>query len=236
MNLPHPIRLAAAPLALAFAFVTGAPAFAHHTDNRTDAFSCKSDNNAGLKRTELVSKLLPATVSVNKVQAETIRTPRRDGSVGDVPTETPQLNGSGVVIDSENGYIVTNYHVVDKEEKLSITLYSKTGRNSRGAAYPVRVVGRDERSDLVVLQVTGKDTPQLPCLPIGDSAAVEAGEEIIAIGTPMALHFSVTSGIVSAVNRRHDTAKGGILNMIQVDTAINPGNSGGLLANMNGEI
>ncbi|TAJ23805.1 MAG: DegQ family serine endoprotease [Nitrospirae bacterium] len=132
--------------------------------------------------------------------------------------------GSGVVV-SPDGYIVTNNHVVEGARELTVTLPDK--REFTG-----RVVGTDPKSDLAVIKV---DAQHLPTVSWGDSAKLQVGEYVLAVGNPFGLTSTVTSGIVSALGRGHM----GITqyeDFIQTDAAINPGNSGGALVNAAGEL
>jgi serine protease Do len=135
--------------------------------------------------------------------------------------------GSGVVIDGQ-GYILTNNHVIDDAERLKVTFAD--GKVLRG-----KVVGTDETTDLAVIKVES-DEP-LPAAPLGDSAALKAGQIVIAIGNPFGLTGgpAVTAGIVSSL-KRSIQARTGVLELIQTDAAINPGNSGGPLVNTKGEV
>lgn len=146
--------------------------------------------------------------------------------------------GSGVVF-SQEGYVLTNYHVVaDVRGEVEV-------RFSDGTAVAGRVVGSDPRSDLAVIQVAG-DAELVPAA-FGDSDALRIGDQVLALGSPLGLEGSVTSGIVSATDRTislRDRAPdgfgrfpvGSISGMIQTDAAINPGNSGGALVNTAGEV
>ncbi|HEX8497123.1 MAG TPA: trypsin-like peptidase domain-containing protein [Actinomycetales bacterium] len=140
--------------------------------------------------------------------------------------------GSGFVIRSD-GYIVTNNHVVAAAAGAgSITVVFQDGSQA-----PATVVGRDESYDLAAIKVSRTD---LASLDFGDSASVVVGDEVVAIGAPLGLQGTVTTGIVSALNR--PVTAGGeegspaFINAIQTDAAINPGNSGGPLVNMAGQV
>jgi serine protease Do len=145
--------------------------------------------------------------------------------------QAPQLQhgiGSGVII-SPDGYIVTNNHVVDGATQIRVTLHDRrilTGK----------VIGVDKLTDLAVIKVNATD---LPAISWGDSGKLEPGQTVLAFGSPFGyFQFSVTRGIVSAVNRPNpysdDARKPG--GYIQTDAAINPGNSGGPLVNSHGEL
>jgi S1-C subfamily serine protease len=137
--------------------------------------------------------------------------------------------GSGFVIDSE-GHILTNNHVIEGAEKIEV----KLGESE--TEYTAEVVGADPASDLALLKV---DAPakELHPLTLGDSAKMEVGDPVVAIGNPFGLDRTVTSGIVSALQRQIQAPNGfSIDNVIQTDAAINPGNSGGPLINAEGEV
>jgi len=140
-----------------------------------------------------------------------------------------RASGSGVLV-SADGFIVTNNHVVDGADELLVTLSNKKD-------YKATVVGKDPSSDLAVIKIEAKD---LPYLQFANSDEVHLGQWVLAIGYPLNLETTVTSGIVSAkarnigINSRQ--SKTPIESFIQTDAAINPGNSGGALVNTNGDI
>jgi len=137
--------------------------------------------------------------------------------------------GSGFVVDTE-GHILTNNHVVENAEKITVKLgESDTARTAE-------VVGTDPSSDLALLKVDAPSSELHP-LKLGDSSKVEVGDPVVAIGNPFGLDRTVTSGIVSALQRQIQAPDGfSISNVIQTDAAINPGNSGGPLINAEGEV
>jgi S1-C subfamily serine protease len=138
-------------------------------------------------------------------------------------------SGSGVVLDDE-GHVLTNNHVVEGGEEISVSF------ESEGRMYPAEVVGTEPNSDLALLKV---DAPaaKLHPLTLGDSSKMEVGDPVVAIGNPFDLQRTVTSGIVSALQREIQAPDGVTIdNVIQTDAAINPGNSGGPLINGNGEV
>jgi serine protease Do len=153
------------------------------------------------------------------------------GMGGQQQPQGPQIEhgiGSGVII-SPDGYIVTNNHVVDNATQVKVTLHDRRVLNAK-------VVGVDKLTDLAVIKVDAHD---LPAIAWGDSTKLQPGQTVLAFGSPFgSLQFSVTRGIVSAVNRpnpyRDDARKPGAY--IQTDAAINPGNSGGPLVNSHGEL
>ncbi|MGI5848911.1 MAG: S1C family serine protease [Christensenellales bacterium] len=134
--------------------------------------------------------------------------------------------GTGIIL-TENGYIVTNNHVVSGSDSIKITLFDDT-------EYQAKIVGADATTDLAVLKV---DATGLTAAAFGESDNLQVGETVVAIGNPLGseLAGSVTSGIVSALNREI-TTNGYSQKYIQTDAAINPGNSGGPLVNMKGEV
>jgi Do/DeqQ family serine protease len=142
------------------------------------------------------------------------------------PHERPfQSAGSGVIFDAKSGYIVTNAHVVENASEITVTL--QDGRDLKAD-----VVGSDEPSDVAVLKVK---TDSLIQIALGDSAKVEVGDFVVAIGNPFGLQHTVTSGIISGLSRSGINPDG-YEDFIQTDASINPGNSGGALVNLKGEL
>ncbi|CFX00390.1 Peptidase S1C [Syntrophomonas zehnderi OL-4] len=139
-----------------------------------------------------------------------------------------EATGSGVIYD-HLGHIITNYHVVRNADHLIVTL-------ADGNTKEASLVGSDPRTDLAVIKIAveKKVTPAR----LGNSDRLAVGQQVVAIGNPLGLRFarSVTSGIVSGLNRVITTEEGFVLRLIQTDAAINPGNSGGALVNLNGEV
>jgi S1-C subfamily serine protease len=137
--------------------------------------------------------------------------------------------GSGFVIDSE-GHLLTNNHVVENAGEITV----KLGGSEH--TYAAKVVGADPATDVALLKI---DAPadQLHPLALGDSSKVEVGDPVVAIGNPFGLDSTVTSGIVSALQRQIEAPNGfSISHVIQTDAAINPGNSGGPLINAEGQV
>jgi serine protease Do len=135
--------------------------------------------------------------------------------------------GSGVII-SPDGYIVTNNHVIDGAVDIRVTM-------SDQEVLPAKLIGADPLTDLAVIKV---DRTNLPSVPFGNSSSLHPGQTVLAFGNPYGYRFTVTRGIVSALNRPNpdasDRHKPG--EFIQTDAAINPGNSGGALVNARGEL
>lgn len=140
-----------------------------------------------------------------------------------------RASGSGVTI-SADGYIVTNNHVVDQADELVVTLNNKKD-------YKAKVIGKDPASDLAVIKIEGNN---LPYLQFANSDDVHLGQWVLAIGYPLNLETTVTSGIVSAKSRslgiNSRQSRSPVESFIQTDAAVNPGNSGGALVNTNGEV
>ena len=134
--------------------------------------------------------------------------------------------GSGVIVDAKNGYIVTNAHVIKNASEITITLVDDLELKAE-------VVGSDERSDVAVLRV--KDGKLPAEIALADSARLQVGDFVIAIGNPFGLQHTVTSGIVSALGRT-GISRDSLEDFIQTDAAINPGNSGGALVDLDGEL
>jgi serine protease Do len=143
--------------------------------------------------------------------------------------QQPQIEhglGSGVII-SPDGYIVTNNHVVDGATDIRVTLHDRR-------ILAAKLIGRDKLTDLAVIKVNASD---LPSVPWGDSTKLQPGETVLAFGNPLGYRFTVTRGIVSALNRPNPAAdRRSPGQFIQTDAAINPGNSGGPLVNAHGEV
>jgi len=132
--------------------------------------------------------------------------------------------GSGVLVSPE-GYLLTNQHVVDGADDIEVTL-------SDGRSASARVVGTDADSDLALLKIS---LDNVPVIPFGDIAQVSVGDPVLAIGNPFNVGETVTSGIVSALDR-NQLGLSTIENFIQTDAAINPGNSGGALVDGEGRL
>jgi serine protease Do len=134
--------------------------------------------------------------------------------------------GSGVII-SPDGYIVTNNHVIDGAVDIRVTLTDRR-------ILPAKLIGADPLTDLAVIKIDGSN---LPSVPLGDSTQLHPGQTVLAFGNPLGFQFTVTRGIVSALNRPNLSAdRRSPGQFIQTDAAINPGNSGGPLVNVHGEV
>jgi Do/DeqQ family serine protease len=136
-----------------------------------------------------------------------------------------QSAGSGVIVDARNGYIITNYHVIENANEITVTLLDNR-------SFSAKVLGSDEGADIALLQAK---QPNLVAMALGDSARLEVGDYVVAIGNPFGLQHTVTAGIVSALGRTGINPEG-YEDFIQTDASINPGNSGGALVNLRGEL
>jgi serine protease Do len=155
---------------------------------------------------------------------------RQFGGRGQMQPQPPQFQhgiGSGVII-SPDGYIITNNHVVADATDIKVTLGDRR-------ILPAKLIGTDPLTDLAVIKIEGSSFPNVP---LGDSSQLRPGQTVLAFGNPFGFRFTVTRGIVSALNRPNpyndDPRKPG--QFIQTDAAINQGNSGGPLVNAHGEV
>ena len=141
------------------------------------------------------------------------------------PPQRVEGVGSGVIVNSD-GYILTNHHVVDGAMEIRVEL-------TDNRTFIAKLVGSDPPSDLAVLKI---DAKSLPTLSLGDSDKVRVGDPVLAVGNPLGIGQTVTSGIVSAKGRATGLSDGSFEDFLQTDAAINRGNSGGALVNTNGEL
>ncbi|MGI9345126.1 MAG: Do family serine endopeptidase [Gammaproteobacteria bacterium] len=150
---------------------------------------------------------------------------------GDQEHQEPQKRseGSGFIV-SKDGYIVTSFHVVDGADKIIVSLQDRRELTAE-------IVGLDQATDLALLKVEAEN---LPYTVFGDSDALHVGQQVVAIGSPFQLNFSVTAGVISALGRavesNNRSAIGRYVPFIQSDVATNPGNSGGPLYSMDGRV
>lgn len=170
-----------------------------------------------------VKEVGPAVVSVVTEKVDVAY----DIFLNPVPRKIPGL-GSGFIFDKE-GYILTNNHVVSGAEDITVHLQD-------GRKFKAKMVGADARNDLAVIKIEGNN---LPTVEFGNSGQLKVGQLAIAIGSPYDLNFqnTVTTGVVSALNRTIRTEDGNLLEgLIQTDASINPGNSGGPLLDSQGRV
>ena len=186
--------------------------------------------------TNVVEAVGPAVVRINATRTVSTRLPegfngrafeRFFGEIPDFPDREQSGTGSGFII-SQDGRILTNAHVIDGADRVTVTL--KDGRTLDG-----KVMGTDPVTDVAVVKIEAEN---LPTATLGNSDQLQSGEWAIAIGNPLGLDNTVTTGIISATGR--SSSQIGIsdkrVNFIQTDAAINPGNSGGPLLNQRGEV
>ncbi|HEX5964386.1 MAG TPA: DegQ family serine endoprotease, partial [Pyrinomonadaceae bacterium] len=185
---------------------------------------------------DLVSRVSPAVVTIRSTERSRpaqqfpfMDDPRFREFFGDrMPQQVPrqvQGVGSGVIVNT-NGYILTNHHVVDGAIDIKVEL-------TDNRTFSAKLVGSDPPSDLAVLKV---EATNLPTVSVGDSDRVRVGDVVLALGNPLGIGQTVTSGIVSAKGRATGLSDGSFEDFIQTDASINRGNSGGALVNTNGEL
>lgn len=201
---------------------------------RTESVNTKSEGVYITDVSDVVDAVMPSIVSIT---SKTIINSGRFGSMfyGYGGSYVSEGAGSGVII-SENGddiYILTNYHVVEDSSELSVKFIDDTSHDAT-------VKGVSERKDVAIVSVSksGLEADTLNTIKIatiGDSDALKVGNGIIAIGNALGYGQSVTTGVVSALNREV-TTESYVQDMIQIDAAINGGNSGGALLNSKGEV
>ena len=177
------------------------------------------------------SEALSATEAYNKVAPAAVVVSTKSVTQGYfMHTQEVEGIGSGFII-NEEGYILTNYHVIQGAQEISVTL-------SNDVTTTAQVVNYDENQDVAMIKITDESVEIPATVELGDSDALQPGEEVIAIGTPLSTELSstVTKGIISATSRSVAVESGVTMNLIQTDAAINAGNSGGPLVNTKGEV
>ncbi len=181
------------------------------------------DGGHGLDVTDIYKKAGPGVVYV-EAQGGT------DTSPFGLPSPGEEASGSGIVLDRD-GNILTNWHVVEGARSINVRF------SEDGPQVAAQLKGRDPSSDLAVIKVDPGKAGKLVPLPLGSSAKAKVGDPVVAIGNPFGLSRTVTTGIVSAVQRQIQAPNGfTIPNAIQTDAAINPGNSGGPLLDAEGRV
>ena len=202
-------------------FVTGKKVSNNSSSNTVtiDPVSFATDSTA-LSAAEIYQKVAPAVVMVSTKTIQTVN--------GWFQQEAEGM-GSGFIINTD-GYILTNYHVIEGATEVTVTL-------SDGQEVTASVVNYDSDQDVAMIKIN-EDIEVPGVVELGDSDALQPGEEVLAIGNPLSKELSstLTKGIVSALNRSIETQTGVSTNLIQTDTAINSGNSGGPLINTKGEV
>ncbi len=180
----------------------------------------------------MIDRVTPAVVNINTKTTVQVRDPffddpvfRRFFGTPNQPRERVQTSlGSGVIVDAAKGYVLTNNHVTQGADDIDVTLHDER-------TLKAKVIGSDHETDLTVLQI---EATNLQALPLAESKNLRVGDFVVAVGNPFGLGQTVTSGIVSALERIG--VGRGVQNFIQTDASINPGNSGGALVNLRGEL
>ena len=203
--------------ALAGGSTSGGKTTINESDRTATAVQIKKvDGKTKMQPAEVYASTVNSTVSINCSSQST--------NIFGQTTQSAS-SGSGFII-SEDGYIVTNYHVINGASSVKVTLYN-------GDTYDATVIGGDSDYDVAVLKINAAG---LTPVTLGNSADVNVGDSVLAIGNPLGeLTFSMSGGYVSSCNRAINV-DGTPFNMIQVDASINPGNSGGPLLNLYGEV
>ncbi len=204
----------------------GSAAIAGSSTSRTAIQqSSRQPVSVQVKNVDGQTKMEPAEVYASVVNsAVSINCSATSTNIFGQQTQTAS-SGSGFII-TEDGYVVTNYHVVSGASSVEVTLYN-------GDTYDATVIGGDSDYDVAVLKINASG---LQPVTLGESADVNVGDTVLAIGNPLGeLTFSMSQGIVSSCDRAINV-DGTPFNMIQVDCSINPGNSGGPLVNLYGEV
>jgi S1-C subfamily serine protease len=181
-------------------------------------------NSEGLSPEEAIGVSVYENVNKSVVNVTTKST----NTVMIVVDVSSEGSGSGSVLDQE-GHILTNYHVIEDAQKIDVMLFD-------GNSYEGKPVGADPINDIAVIKI---DAPREALFPIrlGDSAEMKVGMRVFAIGNPFGLERTMTTGIISSLNRTLQvTANRSIKSIIQIDAAVNPGNSGGPLLNSHGRL
>ena len=195
-----------------------------------------SSGDSSLDTTDIAAQGLTSVVSVTNISVQEVQSYfgqfGRNGR-GETRLQETTSCGSGVIIYASDSYLymVTNYHVVEDATTLSVTFVDDQ-------TYEAQLCGYDETMDIALLKVAVADVSadtlsQISVVAIGDSDELAVGQQVVAIGNALGYGQSVTTGIVSALNRSISTDTS---TYIQTDAAINPGNSGGALLNMDGEL
>lgn len=175
---------------------------------------------------DLVEDIQGAIVSIESTKEESERPSRRDPfDFFRRQQQENEASGTGFII-SEDGYIVTNRHVVKDFDDFKVTL-------SNEREYEAKLIGTDDSMDVALLKIDGKG---LTSLKIGDSEKMRIGDRVLALGYPLSLGFSVTSGIISGIGRDFRNSDFDVASYIQTDADITFGNSGGPLVNTKGEV
>ena len=201
-----------------------APVSTSSSASSSNTIPTRSGGGGGLSAHEIYERTAPSVVKVTSTIVRQSESPFGFGESAQQGTAT----GSGFVIDS-NGTLLTNWHVVENASKVTVSFeHSKT--------VEAHVVGKNPSQDLAVLKIPTEGLSLHP-LTLGDSSSVEVGEPVVAIGNPFGLSRTLTTGVISALQREITAPNGfAIDNVLQTDAPINPGNSGGPLLNAKGQV
>jgi len=182
----------------------------------------------GLTPHEIYVRDAPGVVFVTSTIVQQGESPFNPFGEGGETQRQGKASGSGIVIDG-NGTILTNYHVVENAVKVQVSL-------EKGQNVDAQVVGKDPSNDIAVLRIS-PDGLKLHPLTLGDSSKVQVGDPVLAIGNPFALERTLTTGVISALQRQITAPNGFAINhVLQTDAPINPGNSGGPLLDAAGKV
>lgn len=198
-----------------------------------------SSTRYGMDVSDIAAAALPSVVAITNISVQEVQSFfNRFGPNGAGQTQLEETTscGSGIIIANDGAYlyIVTNAHVVEDATTLSVSFVDNS-------VYEAQLCGTDETVDLAVVKIALSDLSsdtlsQISVIAVGDSDALEVGEQVVAIGNALGYGQSVTTGIVSALNRSLTSESGTTSTYIQTDAAINPGNSGGALLNLDGQL
>jgi S1-C subfamily serine protease len=185
-----------------------------------------SDQSTGLTPHQIYEKTAPGVAYVTSTIVRQSESPFSLG--GESQQQQGTATGSGFVINSD-GTILTNYHVVENAVKVTVSF-------EHGKTVEAKVIGKDPSNDLAVLRIPTEGLTMHP-LTLGDSSKAEVGDPVLAIGNPFGLDRTLTTGVISALQRQITSPNGFTIdNVLQTDAPINPGNSGGPLLNAAGEV
>lgn len=220
-------------VAVMLSFIAGGWYFTTHpssqnilTSNLNDkAVASEVSQTTTYNAADIVEQAGPAVVYIEATGTSAIGDPRLRIYGFNLPSQTQKATGTGFIIQAD-GYILTNQHVVDGAQSISVKV------QGNDTPYTAKVVGADHDLDLAVLKIDASD---LPTLAMGDSDIMRSGDPVIAIGNPLGLDHTVTTGVISAKGRPITIEDRNYRNLIQTDAAINSGNSGGPLINMAGQ-
>lgn len=180
----------------------------------------------------MLQRVMPSIVNVTakgRIDENTdtfSKPPSERGKTDATPTGEPfESLGSGVIVDAKHGLIITNAHLTDQAKSITVTL-------NDGRRYVAKLIGEDVASDIAVLRINATDLKEIT---FGNPENLKVGDFVVAIGSPFGLSQTVTSGVVSALDRNNLGIEG-FENFIQTDASINPGNSGGALVNLQGQL